>query len=179
MKTLNILFVVALAFLCIAGGKKPKITVRVHAEGNEMDTATFAQPITIQYPPYKIYIQQVPVFSEQDIVGVEVHLAANGSYGALLSLSPSGKLALSATSTSRPRTFLAVFVNGKQLETVFIDRPVYDGLFYIRQGLSQEDAELLQKKFNKKAKKGLKTPKLFQKKRGEDSLYLTEEGSSP
>ena len=75
--------------------------------------------------------------------------AANGTYGALFQLDEHGRVALDALSIERRGSLLFVFVNGRPITELEIDKRVSDGKIYIPSGLSSADIELMKKDWRK------------------------------
>ena len=75
---------------------------------------------------------------------IRLRTAATAS---LFHLNDHGKLALDTLSIERRGTSLFVFVNGRLLDELQIDRRVSDGKLYIAAGLTQADIELMKKEW--------------------------------
>ena len=71
--------------------------------------------------------------------------AADGNYGALFQLDDHGRLALDALSIERRGSLLFIFINGRPVTELQIDRRVSDGRIYIASGLTKADTELMKK----------------------------------
>jgi hypothetical protein len=71
--------------------------------------------------------------------------AQDGSYGVLLQLDDHGKMALDALSIERRGSFLFIFVNGRAVTELQVDRRVSDGMIYLPSGLRPSDIELMRK----------------------------------
>ena len=56
-----------------------------------------------------------------------------------------GRLTLDSLSVERRGTFLFIFVNGRPLTELQIDRRVSDGKIYIASGLTSNEIELMKK----------------------------------
>ena len=87
----------------------------------------------------------MPWISERDVIAFSTYPAANGTYGALLQLDEHGRVVLDTLSVERRGTFLFVFVNGRPITELQIDKRVSDGKIYIPSGLSSADIELMKK----------------------------------
>jgi hypothetical protein len=129
----------------VADARKPRCTVRAHLEGNANDGEVFSSRLTSQATGKSIVIQKTPVISEHDVVGFTAYPAADGSFGVLFDLNDHGKLALDTLSIEKRGTYLYVFVNGKPVAELQIDRRVSDGKLYVASGLSAADVELMKK----------------------------------
>ena len=129
----------------ISEARKPKSTVRAHLEGNLNDGEVFTSQLTSRITGKNVVIQKTPVLSEQDVAGFTAYPAPDGSFGVLFHLNDHGKLALDTLSIEKRGTFLYVFVNGKPVAELQIDRRVSDGKLYVASGLSAADIELMKK----------------------------------
>ena len=129
----------------LAEARKPRCTVRAHVEGNANDGEVFSSRIVAPTSGRNVVIQKTPAISEHDVVGFTAYPAADGSYGVLFDLNDHGKLALDTLSVEKRGTFLYVFVNGKPVAELQIDRRVSDGKLYVASGLSAADVELMKK----------------------------------
>jgi hypothetical protein len=128
---------------CIA--KERHCTFRVHAEANANDGAVFSREIRSQFSGKNVVIEKTPSISERDVVAFYPYPAADGSYGVLVQLDDHGKLALDTLSIERRGTFLFVFVNGRPMTELQVDRRVSDGKIYLPSGLNAADIELMRK----------------------------------
>jgi hypothetical protein len=141
---------VAIAFFIIvaaplASAKSKRCTFRVHAQGNENDSSVFASPVTTPIAGKNIFIEKIPVISENDVSAFRPYTANNGSFGALLQLDDHGRLALDTVSIEHRGGTLLVFVNGRAITELFIDRRVSDGRIFIASGLTAGDVASMQK----------------------------------
>ena len=142
MKRAALILVLALA---AAPGisAKSHATFRVHAEANESHGPVFST--TQQLFGKTVTFEKMPTVSEQDVAGLKTYRAADGSYGALFELNEHGRLALDTTSIDRRGGRLFVFVNGRAITELQIDRRVSDGKIYLSAGLTAKDIQLLRK----------------------------------
>jgi hypothetical protein len=130
---------------------KPHSTFRAHPEASASNGPVFSQQL--QLFGRRVTIEKVPTLSELDVTGVQVYPAADGSYGALFHLNAHGRLALDSLSVERRGSFLFVFINGRAITELQIDRRVSDGKIYIASGLTSNDIELLKKDWPPRARK--------------------------
>jgi hypothetical protein len=128
-----------------ADARKPRCTVRAHLEGNAHDGEVFSSRVTSPSTGKNIVIQKAPAISERDVVGFTAYPAPDGSFGVLFDLNDHGKLALDTLSIEKRGTFLYVFVNGRPVAELQIDRRVSDGKLYVASGLSAADIDLMKK----------------------------------
>jgi hypothetical protein len=145
MKTLGAFAFCVLVALSTGSTKQRHCMLRVHAQANQQDTAVFATSVHAQVSGKDVAIEKMPRISEQDVIAFYPYAAANGSYGALFQLDEHGRVALDALSIERRGSFLFVFINGRPITELEIDRRVSDGRIYIPSGLSGADIELMKK----------------------------------
>lgn len=129
----------------LALAKPKKCTVRLHAQGNENDGSVFATPVTTPISGKNIFIEKIPTISEQDVSAYRPYAAANGNYGVLLQLDEHGRLALDALSVERRGGTVLVFIDGRIVTELLIDRRVSDGQIFIASGLTAADIALMHK----------------------------------
>jgi hypothetical protein len=129
----------------LASAKPKHCTLRVHAQGNENDGSVFASPVTTPISGKNIFIEKIPVISENDVSAFRAYTANNGSFGVLLQLDEHGGLALDTVSIEHRGGTLLVFVNGRAITELFIDRRVSDGRIFIASGLTAGDIASMQK----------------------------------
>jgi hypothetical protein len=132
------------AFLS-AAAKKPHCMFRVHVEANARDTAVFASSVQAQFSGKEIAIEKIPRISERDVVGFYPYPAGQGNYGAIFQLDDHGRIALDALSVEHRGGLLFVFINGRCVSQLQIDKRVADGKIYVASGLSAADIELMKK----------------------------------
>ena len=137
------IFVLLATPLCDA--RKPHCTLRLHTEANARDSNVFATQIQSQFSGKPVVIEKMPMISEREVIGFRPYPAPDGSYGVLLQLDDHGRLALDTLSVERRGTFLFVFINGRPITELQIDRRVSDGKVYIASGLTANDIELMKK----------------------------------
>ncbi|MEY2565128.1 MAG: hypothetical protein QOH88_3321 [Verrucomicrobiota bacterium] len=143
MRTAVVAILISLLALPVCEGKRHS-TLRVHTEANENDGAVFATKIRTQSGRDR-FIQKIPAISENDVIGFAVYPAADGTRGVLLELNDHGRLALDTLSIERRGTWLFIFVNGRPITELQIDRRVSDGRIYIASGLTSTDIALMRK----------------------------------
>lgn len=136
---------VAVLLPAICEARKPRCTLRVHLEGNANDGPVFSSQARSTATGKQVVIQKTPTISELDVLAFRPYVAADGSYGVLFQLNDHGKLALDTLSVDRRGTHLYVFVNGRGVAELQIDRRVSDGQLYLASGLTQADIDLMKK----------------------------------
>jgi hypothetical protein len=94
-----------------------------------------------------IAIQKTPWITERDVVAFFPYPAQDGTFGALFQLDDHGRVVLDTLSVERRGGFLFVFINGRLITELQIDKRVSDGKIYIPSGLSAADIELMKKEW--------------------------------
>jgi len=147
MKTLCA-FAFCLVFAAAEGGAKQRhCTFRLHAQANPRDTEVFATSVRAQVSGKTVAIEKMPWISERDIMAFSPYPAANGTYGALFQLDEHGRVVLDTLSVERRGGLLLVFVNGRPITELEIDKRVSDGKIYVPSGLTAADIELMKKEW--------------------------------
>jgi hypothetical protein len=138
---------VMLASLALSTGlaKGRHCMLRIHAEANPQDTAVFSTSIRAQLSGKDVAIEKMPRLSERDVKAFYPYSLGNGNYGALFQLDEHGKLTLDTLSIERRGGFVFVFINGRAITELQIDKRVSDGKIYIASGLTSADIELMKK----------------------------------
>jgi hypothetical protein len=145
MKTLSA-FAFCLVFAAAEGvAKQRHCTFRLHAQANAKDTEVFATSVHAKVSGKEVAIEKIPRISENDVIAFYPYAAANGTYGALFQLDEHGRVALDALSIERRGSLLFVFINGRPITELEIDKRVSDGKIYIPSGLTSADIELMKK----------------------------------
>jgi hypothetical protein len=147
MRTLYV-FVFCLAFaLTDAAAKQRHCTFRVHAQANPQDTDVFSMPAGATLSGKDIAIQKMPWITEHDVMAFTPYPAQDGTFGALFQLDEDGGVVLDTLSVERRGGFLFVFINGRMITGLRIDKRVSDGKIYIPSGLTAADIELMKKQW--------------------------------
>src|SRR5437773_7158811 len=145
MKTLCA-FAFCLVFAAIDGmAKQRHCTFRLHAQANPRDTEVFATSVRAQVSGKNVAIEKMPWISERDVIAFSPYRAANGTYGALLQLDEHGRVVLDTLSVERRGSLLFVFINGRPITELEIDKRVSDGKIYVPSGLTWADSWLAKK----------------------------------
>ncbi len=145
MKTLCA-FAFCLVLATTAGmAKQRHCTFRLHAQANPRDTEVFATSVRAQVSGKTVAIEKTPWITEREIVAFSPYPAANGTYGALFQLDEHGRVVLDTLSVERRGNLLFVFINGRAITELEIDKRVSDGKIYIPWGLTSADIELMKK----------------------------------
>jgi len=120
---------------------------RVHAQANAQDTNAFSMSA---HPPSSgkdIAIQKLPWITEHDVMAFSPYHAPDGSFGALFQLDEHGRVVLDTLSIEHRGGLLFVFINGRMITELKIDKRVSDGKIYIPSGLTAADVELMKKQW--------------------------------
>ena len=145
MKTLCV-FAICLAFSLADGiAKQRHCTFRVHAQANPRDSEVFATSVRAKISGKDVAIEKMPWISEHDVSGFSSYAAQNGTYGALIQLDEHGRVVLDTLSVERRGRFLFVFINGRMITELQVDKRVSDGKIYIPAGLTAADIDLMKK----------------------------------
>src|SRR5438093_10088252 len=147
MKILR-LFALCLLWAPVAGvAKQSHCTLRVHAQANPRDTEVFATSVRTQVSGKEVAIEKMPWISERDVMAFSPYAARDGTFGALFQLDDHGRVVLDTLSVERRGGFLFVFINGRMITELQIDKRVSDGKIYIPSGLTAADVELMKKQW--------------------------------
>jgi len=147
MKTLC-LFVFWLCFALIdATGKQRQCTFRVHAQANPQDTDVFSISARATSSGKNIAIEKLAWISEYDVMAFSSYPAPDGTFGALFQLDEHGRTVLDALSVERRGGFLFVFINGRMITELQIDKRVSDGKIYVPSGLTATDVDRMKKQW--------------------------------
>jgi hypothetical protein len=92
-------------------------------------------------------IQKLPWITEHDITAFSPYPAPDGTLGALFQLDEHGRVVLDTLSIEHRGGFLFVFINGRMITELQIDKRVSDGKIYIPSGLTATDVALMKKQW--------------------------------
>jgi len=146
MRTLCV-FVFCLVFALIGAAKQRHCTFRVHAQANPRDTDVFSMPARATSSGKEIAIQKLPWITEHDVMAFSPYPGQDGTFGALFQLDDHGRVVLDTLSVERRGGYLFVFINGRMITELQIDKRVSDGKIYIPSGLTAADIELMKKQW--------------------------------
>jgi hypothetical protein len=147
MRTLCV-FVCCLAFALVdAAAKQRHCTFRVHAQANPRDSDVFSISARATSSGKDVAIQKTPWITEHDVVAFAPYPAKDGTFGALFQLDEHGGVVLDTLSVERRGRFLFVFINGRMITELQIDKRVSDGKIYVPSGLTAADVELMKKQW--------------------------------
>ena len=135
-----------LTLLATSGAAKDRhASLRVHAQANAVDGAPFAATARSKFSGKNMTIEKTPRLSERDVMAFYPYPAADGTFGALFEFDAHGKIALDTLSVEKRGGFLFIYVNGRHVTEMQIDRRVSDGRIYVESGLNAADIELMKK----------------------------------
>ena len=145
MKTICV-FALCVVFALANSVAKPRhCTLRVHAQANPRDTEVFATSVHANISGQNVAMEKVPWISERDVTAFFPYPAQDGTYGALIQLDEHGRVVLDTLSIERRGGFLYVFINGRLITSLNVDKRVSDGRLYIPSGLTPADIDLMKK----------------------------------
>ena len=145
MRTLGVVVFCLTVALTLAIAKQRHCTFRVHAQANPQDTDAFSMSARARSSGKDVAIQKLPWITERDVVAFAPYQAQDGTYGALFQLDEHGRVVLDTLSVERRAGFLFVFINGRLITELQIDKRVSDGKIYIPSGLTAADIEVMKK----------------------------------
>jgi hypothetical protein len=145
MRTLGVVALCLTVALTLAIAKQRHCTFRVHAQANPQDTDAFSMSARARSSGKDVAIQKLPWITERDVVAFAPYQAQDGTYGALFQLDEHGRVVLDTLSVERRGGFLFVFINGRLITELQIDKRVSDGKIYIPSGLTAADIEVMKK----------------------------------
>ena len=105
----------------------------------------FSTSVKAQLSGKDVAIEKIPRISENDVQAFYPYPLGNGNFGVLIQLDEHGRVALDALSIERRGGYLFVFINGRAITELQIDKRVTDGQLYIASGLTLADINLMKK----------------------------------
>jgi hypothetical protein len=145
MKILRVLVLCLLLAPIASVAKQRHCSFRVHAQANPRDTEAFSSSVRAQVSGKEVAIEKIPWISERDVVAFAAYPAPDGTYGALIQLDEHGRTVLDTLSIEHRGKFLFVFINGRFITNLQIDKRVSDGKIYVPSGLTAADIDLMKK----------------------------------
>jgi hypothetical protein len=94
-----------------------------------------------------IAIEKLSWITEHDVMAFSPYPARDGTFGALFQLDDHGRVVLDTLSIEHRGSFLFVFINGRMITELQIDKRVSDGKIYVPSGLTVADLELMKKQW--------------------------------
>ena len=141
-------FVVCVVFALIdATAKQRHCTFRVHAQANPQDTDVFSMSARATSSGKNIAIQKLPWITEHDVMAFSPYPGKGGTFGALFRLDDHGRVVLDTLSLERRGGLLFVFINGRMITELQIDKRVSDGKIYVPSGLTAADVDQMKKQW--------------------------------
>jgi len=119
--------------------------LRIHAEANPQDTEVFSTSVKAQVSGKQVSIERAARITEWDVAAFYPYSVGNGQFAALLQLDDHGRVALDSLSVERRGGFLFVFINGRAITELQIDKRITDGQIFIPYGLTAADLLLMKK----------------------------------
>jgi len=145
MKSAWITALAVFFLLSMAEAKSRHCIFRVHAEANPRDSDVFASAVKATISGKEVAIQKAASITESDVVAFSAYTAPDGSYAALLHLDEHGRVMLDTLSMEHRGSLLFLFMNGRALTELQIDKRVSDGQIYIPSGLTAADLKLMKR----------------------------------
>jgi len=142
------ILVACLAFTLIdTTAKQRHCTFRVHAQANPHDTDVFSIPARATSSGKDVAVEKLAWITEHDVMAFSPYPAQDGTFGALFQLDDHGRVVLDTLSIEHRGSFLFVFINGRMITELQIDKRVSDGKIYVPSGLTAADIELMRKQW--------------------------------
>jgi hypothetical protein len=134
---------VLIALTASLGAKQRHSMVRVHVEANPNDGSSFTSSVHAQFSGKEIAIEKAARITEMDVAAFYPYEVGKNDYGALLQLDDHGTIVLDSLSVERRGNLLFVFINGRPVTELQIDKRVSDGQIYIASGLTKRDIDAM------------------------------------
>jgi hypothetical protein len=134
-------------------GKSRHCMLRVHAQANPADTEVFSSSVRAKVSGKEVAIERVARITENEVQGFYPYPLGNGQFGVLFQFDEHGRVSLDELSVEQRGRFLFVFINGRPITELQIDKRVTDGQLYIPFGLTAADIQLMKKDFKLIGKK--------------------------
>lgn len=140
-------FLLATLGISAALAKQPRCTFRLHCEANAHDSDVFATQFVSKFTGKPVVMEKTATITEFDVAAFYPVQASDGSFGALFQLDDHGRLALDTLSVEHRGAELFVFINGRPITELQIDRRISDGKVYVPSGLTSADIALMKKQW--------------------------------
>src|SRR5205823_10742402 len=118
---------------------------RVHVQANPADTEAFSRSVKAQLSGKQVAIERVARITEWEVQAFYPYSLANGQFGVLFQLDEHGRILLDELSVERRGQVVFVFINGRPVTELQIDKRVSDGQLYVPSGLTAADIQLMKK----------------------------------
>lgn len=159
MKRQALLPLLACLLLTAGAKKQPKMAILVNPQASSASGGEFTRPVQLLRTQKEIAMGVMPVLTHGEFKSFHAFQAPDGSWGASFRLDPHGANLLSQHTHSMRGSYLLVWVNGRHVIDLFVDRPVKDAVFTIPSGLTANEAELLKYEFPAMGRERDKLPK--------------------
>lgn len=131
---------VVLCSLTISGGRKPKLAISFHIEGQQLDGPKMVQPMKLGNPAKVYFFRKAPELTERHIQGYYPFLANDGSsFGAAFKLNQHGSDILTTISTISQGRKLLTVLDAEPVDFIVLDKPIRDGYIVCWGGLTKAD----------------------------------------
>lgn len=147
MRWLLVLVALPLGLFASAGEKPDTVSVRLHAEGVESETATFVTPVTLYNPPKETFIRRIPIVTERDFEAFFPFVAPDGTIGAYFKLDADGTHKLTQFTVESQGRLAIALINGRVAGAMLVDKRITDGILHIPSGFTALEVAQLQAKF--------------------------------
>ena len=127
--------------------KQPRCTFRLHCEANARDGDVFSTHLVSKFNGRPVVIEKTATITESDVAAFYPVQANDGTFGALFQLDDHGRLALDTLSIEHRASDLFVFINGRPITELQIDRRISDGKVYVPSGLTNADIAVMRKQW--------------------------------
>ncbi|MFL6526666.1 MAG: hypothetical protein ACJ8IQ_01075 [Chthoniobacterales bacterium] len=124
---------------------KPHCTFRLHCEANAHDGDVFSTKLVSKFTGRPVVIEKTASVTEFDVAAFYPVQADDGTLGAVFQLDDHGRLALDTLSVEHRGGDLFVFINGRPITELQIDRRISDGKVYVPSGLTTADIASMRK----------------------------------
>jgi len=145
MSRLCAVFLLLMLSSPVAQTKQKHCMLRVHAQANPADTEVFSTSVKAKVSGKDVAIERAARITEWDVQAFYPYTVGGGNFGALIQLDEHGRIALDELSVERHGEYLFVFINGRAITELKIDKRVTDGQLYIPSGLTGGDIAVMAK----------------------------------
>ncbi|HXX41166.1 MAG TPA: hypothetical protein VEI58_02755, partial [Chthoniobacterales bacterium] len=118
---------------------------RAHTEANPNDSAVFSTSVRAMFSGKQVAIEKAARITENDVVAFYPYQVGKDNFGALFQLDEHGTIALESLSIDRRGTLLFIFIDGRPITELQIDKRVSDGQIYVASGLTKRDIDAMKK----------------------------------
>lgn len=143
--TRAVLILLLLVSLPALAGKPRRCQFRIHAEANPADGESFTSAVKAKVAGRDAAIEKMPRITENEVVAFLPYRNPDGNNGALFELDDHGRVGLDVLSVEKRGTYIFVFINGRIITEMKVDKRVQDGKIYVPSGLTDEDIKLMTK----------------------------------